>query len=239
MSPKNREEVRTRVTGHAERERAIAALGARQHRAAGDDQLLRLGLSRDGIRHRIRTGRMQRLHQGVVVIGPGPLHQRGRWWGALLACRPGPSLSNLSAAAEDGLAAEIGDVHIIVPRLTSQQLRGVSIHCSRHLDPRDLTRSEDNLPITALHRTLLDLAETLPSDRFEAIVEEADRRELLDFDAIRACMRRNPGRRGLKPLGRLLDIYVPVGGRRRTTHRFQPVPARGGLPAAGHRGARR
>ena len=213
MSPRGREELRSRVTGHAERERAIAALGARQHRVAGDDQLVTLGLSRDSIRYRIRVGRMQRLHPGVVVIGPGPLHQRGRWRGALIACRSGAALSNLSAAAEaDGLAAEVGGVHVTVPRLTSQRLRGVTIHSSRHLDPRDLTRSEDNLPITALHRTLLDLAETLSRERFEAIVEEVDRRELLDFDAIRACMRRNPGRRGLRPLGELLDIYVPVGG---------------------------
>ena len=155
---------------------------------------------------------MQRIHRGVVSIGPGPLHQRGRWWAALLASRPDPALSHLSAAAEDGLASEAGTVHVTVPRVTSLRLRGVTVHNARTLDPRDLARSEDGLPITALHRTLLDLAETLPLSRFESIFEEADRRELLDFRALRACMQRNPGRRGLKPLGRLLEDYMPVDG---------------------------
>ena len=68
------------------------------------------------------------------------------------------------------------------------------------------------MPITALHRTLLDLAETLPSRGFRSVFEEADRRDLIDFDALRACMACNPGRRGLKPLGRLLGDYLPVDG---------------------------
>lgn len=99
-----------------------------------------------------------------------------------------------------------------MPRRTSLRLQGVTVHSARHLDPLDLTRSEDNLPITALHRTMLDLAETLSFDRFETIFEEADRRELLDLTAIAACMERNPGRRGLEPLGRLLADYLPVDG---------------------------
>jgi hypothetical protein len=57
---------------------------------------------------------------------------------------------------------------------------------------------------------LLDLAETEPFDRLRAIAEEAERRRLLDLRAVRACMNRNPGRRGLAPLGRLLREHLPV-----------------------------
>lgn len=221
------------MPGHREREWAVAALGARQHRVAGDDQLVARGLSPDAIRYRITVGRMQRIHPGVVAIGPGPLDQRGRWWAALLACRPGPALSHLSSAAERGLAREVGGVHITVPRRTTKRLRGVTIHSSRHLHPLDLDRSEDRLPITALHRTLLDLAEMLPFDRFESIVEEADRREWLDFAAIAACMERNPGRRGQKPLRRLLADYLPVdGGREGIERRFQVFLDESGFPPA-------
>lgn len=155
---------------------------------------------------------MQRIHPGVVSVGPGPLHQRGRWWAALLACRPGPALSHLSSAAEVGLASEMNRIHLTVPRITSMQLEGVAVHCARHLDPLDLTRSEDGLPITALHRTLLDIAETSSFDRFEKIFEEADRREWIDFAAIAACIDRNPGRRGISPLRRLLADFLPVDG---------------------------
>lgn len=218
-----------------EREIALAALAARQHRVVGDDQVIGLGFSRRAIRYRIDCGRMQRVHPGVLVVGPGALFQRGRWWAALLAGRPDPALSHLSSVAEQGLAEEVGPVHITVPRRTTQRLAGVTIHSARHLDRRDLTRSEDDLPRTALHRTLLDLAETLPFDRFEAIVEEADRRQWLDFGAIAGCMKRNPGRRGLKPLRALLADYLPVGDVNEGIERhFQVFLAEEGFPSAQH-----
>lgn len=230
VARENREEVRSGAPGR-QWELAIADLARRQHRAAGDDQLLALGLSRDAIRYRIKQGRLQRIHPGVVAIGPGPLHQRGRWWAALLACRPAPALSNLSCAAERGLAREFGRVHITVPRRTRIHLVGVTVHGARHLDPLDLDRSEDGLPMTALHRLMLDLAETLPFHRFEAIFEEADRRELIDLAAIAACMERNPGRRGLAPLGRLLADYLPVDGAGEGLPRaFQRFLAEEGFP---------
>ena len=130
-----------------------------------------------------------------------------------------------------GLAHEVAGVDITVPRRTKLRLRGVTVHSSRHLDPLDLTRSEDNLPITALHRLMLDLAETLPFDRFEAVFEEADRRELLDFAALRGCMKRNPGRHGLEPLGRLMADYLPVDGSGEGLHRaFQKFLHEEGFP---------
>jgi len=113
------------------------------------------------------------------------------------------------------------------------RLSGVTVHSARHLSALDLRRSEDALPITALHRTLLDLAETLSFGRFEAIVEAADRRELLDMAAIAACMERNPGRRGLKPMTLLLGDYLPVESAEEGIERaFQRFLAEEGFPAA-------
>lgn len=191
------------------RERRLATLAVRQHRAVGHDQMLHLGFERGSINHRLKTHRIWRVHPNVYAIGPGPLDQRGRWYAALLVCRPLPALSHLSAAAEAGLALELGSVHVTVPRRYAKKLRGVSVHGARHLHPLDLTR-RGGLPVTALHRTLLDVAETEPFGRLESIWEECDRRGWLDLAAVRACMERNPGRRGLKALGRLLDGYVPV-----------------------------
>lgn len=215
----------------AERERRLAELAVKQHRAVGDDQMLRLGFSRKAIRYRLGCQRFQRIHPGVLAIGPGPLDQLGRWWAALLACRPSPALSHLSAAADGGLAGELGAVHITLPRRSSRRLEGVVVHQARWIDPLDLTRTEDDLPVTALHRTLLDLAEILPYHRLGSIIEEADRRELLDLAALRACMDRSPGRRGLAPLARLLDDYLPVGGAKRGLERaFQRFLAEEGFP---------
>lgn len=214
-----------------ERERWLAELAARQHRAVGDRQLLAMGFGRGAIRYRISCGRLQRIHPGVLIVGPGRPTREGLWRAALLACLPSPALSHLSAAADRGLARERGIVHVTIPRRSTRRLDGVCVHEARYLDPLDLTRSADDLPVTALHRTLLDLAEILPFDRFKKVFEEADRRQWLDFGAIRACMARNPGRHGLKPLALLLDDYLSAAGSTKGLGRdFQEFLAEEGFP---------
>jgi hypothetical protein len=90
-------------------------------------------------------------------------------------------------------------------------LEGVVIHRVSHIDPADVVRIDD-LPLTSLPRTLLDLAETESFHRLEVVAETAERRELLDLQAIRDCMKRHPGRHGLAILDRLLSDYLPVDG---------------------------
>jgi hypothetical protein len=106
--------------------------------------------------------------------------------------------------------AERGPVHVTVAG-SPKRLAGVVVHRCRRLDPADVTRI-DGLPVTTLARTLLDLAETETRDRLEKVLEEADRRELLDLEALRACADRNPGRRGVAPLMELIDLYTPTPG---------------------------
>ena len=192
-----------------ERERRLALLAERQRGVIGRNQILDLGFETGGIAHRLRTRRLRVIHPSVYAVGSQPLDQRGRWFAALLATRPDPALSHLSSAAARGLARERGAVHVTVPRRCGRKLDGVVVHRVRAIHPDDLDRI-DGLPVTSLPRTFLDLAETEPYHRLEAIAEAADRREPLDLAAIRSCMERNPGRRGLAPLNRLLDDYLPV-----------------------------
>lgn len=140
-------------------------------------------------------------------------------------------LSHLSSAAAQELARERGAVHVTVARRSGRELTGVVVHRVRRLDPSDLIRI-DGVPMTALPRTLLDLAETEPFQRVKAIAEAAERRELLDLTAIRACMDRNPGRHGLEPLARLFDEYLPVGrANEGLERRFQEFVAEHAFPA--------
>jgi hypothetical protein len=192
------------------RERRLASLAARQHRAVARDQFARLGFGRGAISHRLRTERIRSVHPSVYAVGPGPLDQIGRWYAALLACRPDPALSHLSSVAKRGLARERDGVHVTTTSRSARRLVGVTVHRCRHLDPADVERIDD-LPMTTLPRTLLDLAETEPFDRLRTIAEEAERRGMLDLRAVRACMDRNPGRRGIAPLTRLLATYTPIG----------------------------
>jgi Protein of unknown function (DUF559) len=192
-----------------ERERRLAALARRQYGVVARDQLLGIGFTAGALRHRIGCGRLITLHPGVYAVGSQPLVARARWYAALLATRPDPALSHLSSAQARDLARERGSVHVTVARRTDRRLAGVVIHRVRSLHPADIERLA-GIPCTTLARTLLDLAETEPSDRLRTIAEAAERRELLDLTAIGACIERNPGRRGIAPLRRMLDDYVSV-----------------------------
>lgn len=129
-----------------------------------------------------------------------------------------------------------------IARRADRKLRGVTVHRARRLGPADVTRI-DGLPVTTLPRTLLDLAETESTSRFERIFEEADRRGLLDTDALRATAERNPGRRGLKPYLALAETYFSTPDAEEGIEReFQVLLREEGLPlpqvnvlVAGHR----
>jgi hypothetical protein len=75
----------------------------------------------------------------------------------------------------------------------------VRLHRVRRLDPRDCTR-EDNIPVTTVARTLLDLAEVLRPRQLERALEESERLRLFDLTELDAVCERNSGRRGIRPL---------------------------------------
>ncbi|MBC7291890.1 MAG: type IV toxin-antitoxin system AbiEi family antitoxin domain-containing protein, partial [Actinotalea sp.] len=78
--------------------RAALLRAERQSGVLTTAQLERSGLLRSWVAHQVRTGRWQRLHQGVVVAHSGPVDWRTRAWAALLYAGPGAALSHASAA---------------------------------------------------------------------------------------------------------------------------------------------
>ena len=87
---------------------------------------------------------------------------------------------------------------------------GIALHQVRRLHAQDRA-AVDEIPITSVARTLLDLAEVVSRRRLERAFEEADRRDLLDLTAVWGLLERSPGRRGRKPLGALLtERYRPL-----------------------------
>ena len=104
------------------------------------------------------------------------------------------------------------------------------MHRTRRLDDPDRSVRE-GIPVTALPRTLLDLAEVLPPQRLARAVEQADRLRLLDVNAIEALCERSHGRRGLSRLRILLDEVVePSPTRSELERRFVELCRRAGLP---------
>lgn len=217
--------------GRRQMEVRLAALARHQYGVVARDQLIGIGFTRNSIRHRLSNAHLRPIHTSVYAVGAQPLVARGRWFAALLACRPSPALSHLSSAAAGGLSRERGPVHVSVPgRPPARKLEGVVVHRPRRLDPADLTRV-DGLPVTTIARTLLDLAGSESRDRLHGIAEAAERRDLLDLEDLRTCIARNPGRRGIAALGGLLDDYLPVGATREGLEReFQRFLVEWGLP---------
>jgi hypothetical protein len=66
----------------------------------------------------------------------------------------------------------------------------------------------EGIPVTSFARTLLDLAEVVRPSELERAFEEAERLRILDVVAIERLLARSRGRRGAKPLGRLVREYA-------------------------------
>jgi very-short-patch-repair endonuclease len=73
--------------------------------------------------------------------------------------------------------------------------RGIRVHRSTTLVPADVTVHR-GIPVTTVARTLLDLADLLPTQRLKTAVHEAEYKGLLDAREMRRVVERNPGRRG-------------------------------------------
>jgi len=81
----------------------LARLAANQHGVVSLEQLRAIGISSHAIAHRVRIGRLHRIHRGVYAVGHARLSNEGRWMAAVLACGYGAALSHRSAAALWGL----------------------------------------------------------------------------------------------------------------------------------------
>jgi very-short-patch-repair endonuclease len=192
----------------APEERAIAELAARQHGVVAASQLRELGFSRWAIEHRLETGRLHRIHRGVYSAGHPHLGIRGRWMAAALSYEPG-FLSHRDAAVLWDIRRSARRLIDVTTSRGQRRCSGIDLHRVRTLDPADCT-AIDGIPVTTLARTLLDLSEVVIPTHLRRAIEEAERLQKLDLRAVDACIERNPGRHGIKPLrAALAERYEP------------------------------
>jgi Transcriptional regulator, AbiEi antitoxin/Protein of unknown function (DUF559) len=178
-------------------DRRVSELAARQYGIVTLGQLLGLGLGEHGVYERVRTGRLLRLHRGVYAVGHEQLRGDGYRLAAVMACGPGAVLSHASAAALWSLRASAATViDVTVPSRAGRLRRsGIRIHRSGRLGAHDVT-SKDAIPVTAVARTLLDLADVLPKQALKRAIDESDYLRLFDPTSLVAVVNANPGRRG-------------------------------------------
>jgi very-short-patch-repair endonuclease len=175
-----------------------------QHAVVTRAQLLELGFSPAAIRHRLATGRLHRVFQGVYAVGRPDLTQHGRWMAAVLASGPEAVLSHASAAALWELRAMKGrGIEVSVPSHRVPRSRpGIRVHRRADLGT---AATKEGIPLTSPLLTLVDLAARLDRKQLEAAINEADKRDLIDPETLRACLVGAVPRPGVRALKEVLD----------------------------------
>lgn len=187
----------------------MAAAAERQHDVVSFDQLRKLGLGVGAIKHRARSGRLHRMYRGVYAVGRRKVAREGHWMAAVLACGPQAVLSHLSAAELWGLLRDNRrKIDVTVPGRTRHGSGDIVVHNVRRLHAHDRCRREE-IPVTSVARTLLDIAEVVLPRRLARAIDEADRLGLFDLREVDAVCERSPGRRGVRPLREAIARYRP------------------------------
>ena len=157
-------------------------LAERQHGVVARRQLVALGFTREAIRQRIWKGLLHPLYRGVYAVGRPELTQHGRWMAAILAKGPAAVLSHRSAASLYGIALQKGNaIHVAVPaHARRSSSRGITIHRRNELS----ATTRQGVPTTTITDTLIDLATQTTRDALEQAINEADKRDLIDPEAL-------------------------------------------------------
>lgn len=209
---------------------AIAKLAARQRGVVTRGQLLKLGLGRNAIGGRLRSGRLHRLYRGVYLVGHAAPMPGARELGAVLACGTGAVLSHRSAAVLWHLLPSLPrDITVTVAGRDCRGPDGIKVHRVTALSRRQI-RKLGPIPITSPARTLLDIAPTVPARQLEQAVAEAQSRRLVRHNDLTALLALGP-RAGVAALRPLLDTNAtPSLTRSEAEERFLGLIRDAGLP---------
>lgn len=204
---RNKERKRSRGGKHD----ALAELAGRQHGVVSIRQLTGpLGYSRGAVSRAVADGRLHLLYRGVYAVGHNRITVHGEGLAAVLACGRGALLSHYSAGWLWGIAkVDPRPFHVttVVWRRPRSSLR---LHQSSALSGQDRTLRE-GIPVTALPRTLLDLAATVRFDWFEKMVERSEELGLFDLRPVEDLLSRTRGHPGNARLRKAIALYKPPG----------------------------
>jgi Protein of unknown function (DUF559) len=171
-----------------------------QHGVVARRDLLKVGVGRHAIEHRLASGRLNLLHRGVYAVGHRVLTRNGVWMAAVLAGGRRAVLSHRSAAALWGVRPSAA-IELTLPR-GRRPFEGVHIY-------RLPVRSDEvtivgAISVTTVPRTLFDLAAILPRHQIEAAINQAEVRRLTDPLSLDDLVQRYPRRRGVGTIEAIL-----------------------------------
>jgi len=228
------------------RNRNAWRLVAHQHGIVARGQLLALGFSAAAIQHRIACGRLHPVARGIYAVGWPYLDRRRRWATAVLAAASGdraarfptqPYLGNGAALSHHSAAAlwQIGEEHrgqidLAVWRHRSVRRPGLRVRGRPSLASSEIV-IHDGLPVTSPTQTLIDLATELGAVAIERAVNDTDKRDLIDPEALRLVLDDHAGEPGVRPLRRILDRLTFRLSDSDLEIYFRPIAVSAGLPS--------
>jgi hypothetical protein len=187
----------------------VGRIAGGQHGVVGRWQLLEMGLTRDAIDGRVKSGRLHPFHHGVYAVGHTSLTTESRWMAAVLAHGSDAVLSHRSAGQLWRIVPRGGKAPEVTRPGFSRQRPGIVCHrASITGDERGIV---DGIPVTSVFRTIFDLAGVLTRRELERAFHEAEVRELRDRLSLWGLLERHPGRRGAAALRAVLEARAPVG----------------------------
>ena len=188
-----------------------SALMAEQHGVVGREQLIAAGLSARSIDRRLESGHFKKLLPRVYahVAAPASFDQT-----LIAACIWSTGhASHRSAASKWGMAGF--DKCDVIEVSTSRPMKHheMTVHRRAPLPACDLA-SVDGIPVTAAHRTLLDLGAVVRDAKVEIALDDALRRELTTLPQLRWHLGATGGRgvRGTAALRRILEARLEDRG---------------------------
>jgi very-short-patch-repair endonuclease len=203
-------------------------LAVRQHGVVTRAQLLGLGVSSKAITHRVARGRLHRVRQGVYAVGRPELSRYGSLMAAVLSCGPDSALNYDTAAGLWRIRPESRNlIEVSIPAHASRRRPGIRAH-RRALTEEDVTQCH-RIPVTTPVRTLVDLATRLPRLQLEAAINEADKLDLVDPEALREALEPLAGQPGVPALRKTLDRRTFTMTDTELERRFLPIARKAGL----------
>jgi very-short-patch-repair endonuclease len=186
----------------------VQALAGGQHGVITRRQATTVGLTRREIERRLEAGWLVGLYDGVYAVGHTALTDKSRLIAAVYACGPQALAGYRAAGAMWAVLRQPQRIEVTAPRGCKPK-KGFTLHRSRYIHEEDRALV-DNIPVTSLARTIVDLADVLPERQLASAVHEAEVQRLFDLTQVQRVLEKLPGRKGRHKLNRVLAAYRDV-----------------------------
>jgi hypothetical protein len=170
-------------------------------------QIEALGFTRDDVNHRVATGRLRAVHQGVFAGRPFLDDQRGRWMAATLTA-PGSCLSHASSAAVHGFWDRRRPLETVTRPGSGGPRRIDGVFVYRSLTLAGHMTTVDGIPTTTPERAIIEMAPYVDDRGLARAVREALRIEKTNATDLLRAVDNHARRRGTRRVLRTLARYA-------------------------------